>query len=103
MGEDCGQRHCLNACSGRGHCREGLCFCEEGYQGPDCSAGRKGCSWGIGTGGPADSPEGEERWEGMWILGRIIPHWVVLICFLRDLVSLSITVDGADLSGGRGN
>jgi len=38
VGDDCSQRRCLNACSGRGHCQEGLCFCEDGYQGPDCSA-----------------------------------------------------------------
>uniref|UniRef100_A0A8C0I7H8 Tenascin-R n=1 Tax=Bubo bubo TaxID=30461 RepID=A0A8C0I7H8_BUBBB len=37
-GEDCGWLHCPNACSGRGVCRDGLCICEEGYEGQDCSS-----------------------------------------------------------------
>ncbi|MBN3302339.1 TENN protein, partial [Amia calva] len=37
MGEDCSQRRCPNDCSGNGECDDGVCVCQEGFNGNDCS------------------------------------------------------------------
>eukprot|EP00434_Breviolum_minutum_P012469 symbB.v1.2.010984.t1/scaffold725.1/size168906/10 len=36
-GYTCNELLCLNACSGRGVCNQGVCQCENGFHGDDCS------------------------------------------------------------------
>eukprot|EP00438_Fugacium_kawagutii_P007312 Skav235706 [mRNA] locus=scaffold280:342739:345994:- [translate_table: standard] len=36
-GYTCNELLCLNACSGRGICTDGVCHCEKGFHGDDCS------------------------------------------------------------------
>jgi syndecan 4 len=33
----CHPAPCMNNCRGRGDCREGVCECDMGWSGPDCS------------------------------------------------------------------
>lgn len=37
-GDDCSYVFCLNDCSGRGTCLNGVCTCNANYFGEDCSA-----------------------------------------------------------------
>lgn len=41
---NCGQSCCINSCSGNGTCNNGICVCNNGFSGSDCSTSSPDCN-----------------------------------------------------------
>eukprot|EP00941_MAST-03F_sp_MAST-3F-sp1_P006475 g6475.t1 len=58
-GEACENAQCINNCSGHGICHDGVCGCEVGFSGNDCSLHSKQCRNSCSGHGECDTHTGE--------------------------------------------